>query len=288
MAFSAAGGAVPSSAIEPIQRTGAARVKFSLAAYSFRGLLTGTKPKMTLHDFVDDCAKMPLEAAELTSYYFPKEVTGAYLAALKQHCFRQGLDVSGTAVGNDFCHGPGEARDRQIASVRRWVEHAAALGAPVIRIFSGSRRPTQSEAEAHRLAVAGIEQCCEYAGKHGVTLALENHGGLTSTVEGMLKLIHDVKSSALGVNMDTGNFHSTDVYADLERIAPYSVNVQVKVAVRSAGGRKQPADYARIAKILKRAGYRGYVALEFEESGDPRIECRKHIEQLRSAFSKVL
>ena len=276
--------ATPAGAIEPITRPGPHRFKFSLAAYSYRNLLSGKKPKLTMHDFADDCAKLQLEGTELTSYYFPKKPTREYLVGLKGHCFRLGLDVSGTAVGNNFTGSPGAARDGQIASVKRWIDHAAILGAPVIRIFSGSVRAGQKPAEAHRLAVAAIEECCEYAGKQGVLLALENHGGLTTTVKGMLALVRDVKSPWFGVNMDTGNLHSADIYGDLARIAPYSLNVQVKVVVKPAGGIRQPTDFKRLAKILTDAGYRGYIVLEYEERGDPRVECRKYIGQMREAF----
>lgn len=271
-------------AIEPIRRTGTPKFKFSLAAYSYRNLLTGKTPQLTLADFIDDCAKMGLEGTELTSYYFPAEPTPQYLRQVKQQAFRLGLDISGTAVGNDFCHPPGEQRDKQIRAVKQWIDRAELLGAPVIRIFSGQARSGQTEAEAHRLAVEAIEQCCAYAGEHGVYLALENHGGLTTTLDGMLRLIGDVKSEWFGVNLDTGNFHSADPYADLARIAPYAVNVQVKVAMNPAGGKKEPADFRRLAKLLNDSGYRGYVVLEYEEKEDPRQACPRHIDELRAAF----
>lgn len=283
---SAAAGAFTRSAtaIEPLRRTGKPMFKFSLAAYSYRELLTGKPPKLTLADFIDDCAQMGLEGTELTSYYFPPEPTPQYLRQLKHQTFRLGLDISGTAVGNDFCHPPGEEREKQIRLVKQWVDRAELLGAPVIRIFSGQARGAQSEAEAHRLAVEAIEQCCAYAGEHGVFLALENHGGLTTTIEGLLRLIGDVKSEWFGVNLDTGNFHSADPYADLARIAPYAVNVQVKVSMNPGGGKKEPADFRRLAKILTDSGYRGYVVLEYEEKDDPRQACPRHIEALREAF----
>jgi sugar phosphate isomerase/epimerase len=212
-------------------------------------------------------------------------VTDEYLVNLRRHCFRLGLDVSGTAVGNDFCHPPGETRDREIKSVKQWIDHAAVLGAPVIRIFSGNVKRNQTPEEAHRLAVEGMEECCEYAGKRGVLLALENHGGLTATPAGLLKLVKDTQSPWFGVNFDSGNFHGEDVYAELAQIAPYAVNVQIKVVISPRGQKKQPSDFARLAKILRESGYRGYVVLEYEEPGDPRAECPKYMDQIRQAFS---
>jgi sugar phosphate isomerase/epimerase len=178
-AIAAAG--LPAAAIEPIPRNGKAKFKFSLAAYSYRDLFKGETPQATLFDFVSDCAKYGLEGTELTSYYFPKAVTHDYLRQLKQHCFRLGLDVSGTAVGNDFGHPPGEARQKEIANTKKWIEFAAILGAPVIRIFAGHDKKDVPPAQSHSLMVSGIEECCEHAGRHGVHLALENHGGPTAT-----------------------------------------------------------------------------------------------------------
>jgi len=269
--------------IEPIVRTGKPHFKFSLAAYSYRDLLSGDMPALTLFDFIADCARFGLDGTELTSYYFPTLTDDAFVRSLKQACFRLGLDVSGTAVGNDFCHPEGPDRQRELAHVETWIRLADILGAPVIRIFSGSAKG--EAAEAHSLAVAGIQESCRIAEQAGIYLALENHGGLTETAEGMLALVQEVDSPAFGVNLDTGNFHSADLYGDLERLAPYAVNVQIKVMVSSQGGPKEPADFDRLARILTQSGYRGYIVLEYEEEPDPREACPRYLDQLRAAFS---
>ncbi len=279
--------AAPTAAIEQIQRNGKPKFKFSLAAYSYRDLLTGSPPDLTLVDFVEDCAAMGLEGTELTSYYFPEDVDHEYLRQIKHQCFQLGLDVSGTAVGNDFGFLPGEEREAEIANLMRWIENAEVLGAPVIRVFAGKQKKGVSDERTHALMVEGLEQACEHAGRHGVFLALENHGGPTATPDGLLRFVRDIRSPWFGVNLDTGNFFTEDPYGDLEKVAPYALNVQVKVMTARTEERidKQPTDYARLAKILRDAGYRGYVALEFEEEGDPREECPRHMVQIREAFA---
>jgi sugar phosphate isomerase/epimerase len=272
-------------AIEPITRTAGSHFKFSLAAYSYRDLLQGKAKKLSIEDFIDDCAKFNLDGTELTSYYLPQNGPPEAFRALKASAFRRGLDVSGTAVGNDFCHPPGETRDKQIASVKRWIEYADMMDAPVIRIFSGSAKAGQKIEDANQLAIDTIEECCEHAGRYGVFLALENHGGLTDDADNMLKIVRGVKSAWFGVNVDTGNFHTADVYGDLEKIAPYALNVQVKVKIQPAGKPAENADFERLAEIMRSAGYRGYIVLEFEEKGDPRTECAKYLELLRAAFA---
>jgi sugar phosphate isomerase/epimerase len=271
------------SAIEPISRNGKSKFKFSLAAYSYRDLLLpkqGKEPQLTLKDFVDDCAKFGLEGTELTSYYFPKETTSDYLHGLRRQCFRLGLDVSGTAIGNEFGHPPGEKRNAEIAKTKQWIDYAEILGAPVIRIFAGHQQKGQTEEEAHRLMVSAIEECCDYAGKHGVHLALENHGGPTATADGLLKFVRDVDSPWFGVNLDGGNFRGDDAYAELARIAPYAINAQIKAKVGGAS-----ANFKRLANIMSNANYRGYIVLEYEEPGNVREECARYLNEIRDAFA---
>ena len=275
----------PANAIEPIPRSGPPRLKLSIAAYSYRKLLTAKEKPMTLDDFVERAAELGLDAVEPTSYYF-KDTSPAYLRHLRAKAFRLGLDISGTAVGNDFGHPPGPKREGQIAHVKKWIEHAEILGAPVIRIFAGHPKKGQAPDEAHKLMVAGIEECCAHAGEHGVYLALENHGGPTVTAEAMLTIVKDVQSPWFGVNLDTGNFRSDDPYADMAAVAPYALNVQVKVELR-VGGKAGPSDYKRIVKILRDAGYRGYLALEYEAREDPLTAIPRHIAALREAIQSA-
>ena len=275
-------------AAEPPKRNGQTHMKLSLAAYSFNRLLSrqgrGQKGDMTLDDFVDFCAKLNLDGTELTSYYFPENVTSEYLLHLKEKTFRLGLDVSGTAIGNDFCLAPGEKRDAQIALCKTWIDHAAVMGAPVIRIFAGRIPKGETEEVALDRCVAGIDECLDYATTKGVFLALENHGGITATPEQLLAIVKRVKPSPwFGVNYDSGNFRTDDPYRDLEKIAPYAINAQIKVAV-TRDGKKEPADLHRMVEILKSARYRGYVVLEYEEA-KPWDEIPEYIDLLRKYIS---
>jgi sugar phosphate isomerase/epimerase len=283
--FSGAAGLVAGAVVSPIvaSRHVGRRTKFSLAAYGYRDLLNVKQPKMSLFEFVDECVAFGLEGTELTSYYFPEDVSDEFLRKLKLHCFRQGIDISGTAIGNDFGFPEGPDRDKQVALTRRWIERAEILGAPVIRIFAGHQKAGVDATESDRLMIAGMEEACAYAGEHGVMLALENHGGPTATADGLLKFVEAVKSPWFGVNLDTGNFHSDDVCGDLARVAPYAVNVQVKVSITEKGV-KQPVDFKRLAKILREAGYKGYVVLVYEEAEEPRAACKRYLEELRAAF----
>jgi sugar phosphate isomerase/epimerase len=267
------------SAIEPVQRKGT-HMKLSLAAYSFRQYLSGAKKSMTLEDFVDLCAQYDLDGTEPTSYYFPEPVTTEYLRRLRRRAFLQGLGISGTAVGNTFTQPPGPARDKEIAHVKKWVDYAVDLGAPVIRIFAGNLQKGTTEEQARQWAIEAINECCRYAGEHGIILALENHGGIVTTAEQLLLIVKAVQSDWFGVNLDTGNFRSSDPYHELEMAAPYAVTVQVKTEI-SPNGNRTEANLARVIAILKSAGYRGFVALEYEAREDPKTAVPRHLKKLR-------
>lgn len=270
-------------AIEPLRRPAPPRLRLSLAAYSYRQFLDlkrRPKPSMGLEDFIDAAAALPLDAVELTGYYFP-ETGSRYLARLKGRCTRLGLDVSGTAVGNNFCTTSAERLKGQIADVKRWVEHTSRLGGKTLRIFAGTVEKGDTEERARARCVAAIEEVCAHAADFGVYVALENHGGITADPGQMLALVRAVKSDWFGVNLDTGNFHTADPYADLTRLAPYAVNVQLKTEIQRAGKRKETADLERLVRILREANYRGYVALEHEADEDPKAAVPRHVRELR-------
>ncbi len=173
--------------------------------------------------------------------------------------------------------------------MKKWIDYAEVLGAPVIRVFSGREQGNQSFDDAYRLAVEGFEECCEHSAKHGVFLALENHGGISTKIEDLVRLVRDVKSPWFGINLDSGNLQAAtsakEAYAGMEQMAPYALNAQIKVKIALANRQKVDTDFATIARILKDSGYRGYIVLEFEEPEDPRTACPRYLDQLRAAFA---
>src|SRR6267143_6377800 len=103
-------------AVEPFKRRGGPRLQLSLAAYSFRDTFNHKDPakRITMFDFVDYCAEQGCQGAEVTSYYFPTPITTEFLLKLKRHAFLRGIEISGSAVGNNFALPQSEKRDEQI------------------------------------------------------------------------------------------------------------------------------------------------------------------------------
>ena len=286
--------AAPAHAIEPFPRVGKARLQLSLAAYSFRDSFTeGLRPAakapaagkaMDMFKFLDYCAEHGCEGAELTSYYFPKDVTTDYLVAVRRHAFLRGIAISGTAIGNTFSHPKGEKRDREIALTKQWIDRAAVLGTSHIRVFAGQTKELSRE-EADKLVITALEECCDYAGQRGIFLGIENHDSIGSA-DALIAIIKQVKSRWLGVNLDSGNFRTEDPYADFAKCAPYAVNVQVKSELKRKDAKEsEVADLPRKAKILRDAGYQGWVALEYEAKEDAWTAVPPLLKRLKELFA---
>lgn len=254
--------------------------KVSCAAYSYRKYLKTSE--MNLDDFIDKCAEMEIDAVELTSYYFPEKISIQYLNHLKRKAFLNGLDISGTAIGNNFCVPPGEARDRDIAHVKQWIDYATDFSAPCIRIFGGSVPKGVSEEQTIEWCADCIKICLEYTEKRGIFLALENHGGITARAATLNKICDKVGDHPwFGINLDTGNFR-TDPYGDMALVAHRAVTVQVKDYVFAPDGEtKLEANFKKILDILRNVNYRGYLALEYEGTEDPLTGVPKWMERLK-------
>ena len=276
--------AQPVLAIDPFDRPKPGKLRLSLAAYSLRKYLAPAKDeakKMDLFEFVNFCYQQGIPGTELTSYYFPGQVTLDYLLKLKQHCHLRGMTISGGAIRNDFCQVDQKKVEADLAHTKSWVDHYAVLGAPAIRIFAGTQPKDEETSVTLKRCAQHCETAAKYAASKGVLLALENHGGVTAKAEGLLEIVRQVNAPGFGVNFDSGNFRSTDdPYAELAQIAPYAVNAQVKVDIYP-GGQHQPTDLARVLNILRDAGYSGWVALEYEAKEEPLEAIPRYLDQLR-------
>ncbi|TWT65178.1 sugar phosphate isomerase/epimerase family protein [Allorhodopirellula solitaria] len=276
----------------PIQRSGPPRLSIALAAYSLRSYFGYSRGKpqrvveggteIDMFDFLDYCVAEGFDGAELTSYFFPPQCDDAYLLSLRHAAFTKGLAISGTAIGNNFTVGKGPRLDDEIAQAKQWIDRAAVLGAPHVRFFAGTARDLNQGTSRLDEAIAALSECAAHAATKGVFLGVENHGNLTAA--NMLEIMRRVDSPWIGINLDTGNFHSDDPYADLTACAPYAVNVQAKVSMKTPAGKTYPADFTRIGKILKDSGYQGFVNLEYEDAA-PYENIPKAHQELRSALA---
>ena len=297
----AAGGSVAAHALfrgtsvigrDPIKRTGPSRFQVGLAAYSLRQYFSYRKgedqkprtdgPALDMPGFMDFCIQGGFDAAELTSYFFKSNASDAYYLDLKHYAYRQGITISGTAIGNNFTVGKGPRLDTEVSDAMAWIDRAALLGAPHIRFFAGTGKQLSQNPTRLIEATDALNRCADHAATKGIFLGVENHGNLTA--EQMMAIMDRTDNPWVGINLDTGNFLSDDPYRDLEICAPYAVNVQVKVKMKSPEGEHYDADFDRIATILKKANYSGFVILEYEEN-DPYQGIPRSAKALRAALA---
>ena len=154
---------------------------------------------------------------------------------------------------------------------------------PLIAHFRQGR--TRRERRKAQLGVIDcLGRCAKHAEKHGVLLGLENHWGLGRTPEGVLRIVDAINSPWLQVTLDTGNFLE-DPYDKLARLAPKTILMQAKTYFGGGTWYTLDLDYPRIAKLMRDAGYKGWVSLEFEGKEDPLTAVPKSLDVLRKAFN---
>lgn len=273
--MSAANAASPSpSSQESLRNADGPVFHLGLAAYSFKPhfeFYKGKKAKklpldgkkIDMFGFIDYCAQQNC-GAELTSYFFPPDADEAYFRKIKRHAFVNGVPIVGTAIGNNFTLEKGEKLDKQIADAKLWIDRAVQMGAPHIRFFAGKRKEVEQAPDRMKNAIEAVQECVDYAAKAGVFIGVENHGNLTA--DHVIQIISSIESDWLGVNLDSGNFVTGDVYDEMARCAPYAINVQIKVKMKTeTKGVKIDCDIPRVANIIKESNYRGFIVMEYEE-----------------------
>jgi sugar phosphate isomerase/epimerase len=304
----AAGGLLPTataSAQTPIRRGGGSKLKISLNAYSFakslndhlRGRAAGT----TLFELLDFCVKYDFDAIDPTGYYFPgygsirlgtKGVpTDAYVFEFKRRAFELGIAISGTGVANDLATADRAKRAADVKHIKDWVEVAAKLGAPVLRVFAGPVPKGYEEKwdEVAAWMVADLKQCVHHAEKFGVIIGIQNHGDMLKSADQVIKIIKMVDSPWFGAINDTGYFLTPDPYQDMARVVPYTVNWQVK---QRLGGKEGtvPMDLKKLVGLMKAGGYRGYVPIEsLAQPGkvyDPFTMVPQFLKEVRQAIAE--
>lgn len=282
-----------------------AALKISLNAYSFNKLLNdATKkrgPGITLVQCLEFAARNQFEGFDATGYYFPGYPTRpetAYIDNLKTRAAELGVGISGTGVRNNFTTADKAVRDDGVRHIKEFVEVAARLGAPVVRVFADTQMRAQTwetvsggatRAQVQAWIAAALKECADHAGKFGVKIGVQNHGDFLKTAQDLLTLVEAVDSKWCGPIVDTGYFKTPDPYVDIAAVAPHALNWQVK---QSPFGEDSeiPTDLAKLLKIVRESGYSGYLPIEtLSPAGkpyDPYTVIPAFAKQVRDAIAR--
>ena len=256
--------------------------------------------KLKIEECIELAAEAGFDAVEILEIQMHRR-DNAYLQTLKRQAFLAGLDLCGMSTHQDFVSPSAEQRAANVKRTIASIELAYRLGIPTIRVNTGRWGTTKSfdalmkqrgiepplegytDEDAYPWVIESFEKCLKVAERCGVVLGLENHWGLGRTPEGVLRIVHAVDSPWLRVTMDTGNFLE-DPYDKLEKLAPKTAFVQAKTYYGGGTWYTLDLDYERIARILRKHRYRGYISLEFEGREDARTAIPKSLAMLRKAF----
>ena len=261
-------------------------LKTSLNAFSFNALLTDGS--MTISDMLDFCAATGFEGVDITGYYFkdyPQVPPDEYLFEIKRKAFRLGLEISGTGVRNDFTIADKTKREQEVALVKNWIEVAAKIGAPVIRIFAGNQKNEgYTKDQITEWMLEDIRTCVEYGKVHGVIIGLQNHNDFIQTADQVIKMIEAINSEWLGLILDTGSYRVLDPYEEITKSIKYTVNWQIKEKI-FINGEEKDTDLDKLISIIKSSGYKGYLPIETLGEGDPKTKVTALLAKLKKAMA---
>lgn len=298
--------ASPLQALEPIKRSGGPLLKPTLNAYSFLELLNenlkDASKGIDLFGVCDFCARQNIEAVDLTGYFFPgypKPPPDAYISRMKRYVHDRGIAISGTGVRNDFAVADKAVRAEGVRLTKEWIDVAARLGAPVIRVFAGPQAPVKDwqtasgnakREDVEKWMADDLRACAEHGETFGVIVAVQNHGDFLSTGQEHLSLLARVNHPWCGPLVDTGKYFTDDPYADIALMVPHAVNWQIKETLGSS--LKSPrTDFKRLAKIIHDGGYRGFLPIETLAMGrkdySPFAEVENVLAAMRAAIAEL-
>jgi sugar phosphate isomerase/epimerase len=284
---------------QPAATASKRRTRFAVSTYSFWQFKN--EDLRSIETCIDLAASWGFDGVELLEMQM-EQTDNAALQRIKQRAFINGLDLCGFSTHQGWVNPDPAVRKENTDKTIRSIELAYQLGIPTMRINTGrwGTSGTFDELMANRgiepvlaghtdeegfaWVIQGITECLATAEKCGVTLGLENHWGLGRTPEGVMRIVNAIKSPWLKTTLDTGNFLE-DPYDRLETMADDAILVQAKTYYGGGQWYTLELDYPRIATILRKHNYHGYVSLEFEGKEDPRTAIPKSLQMLREAFT---
>ena len=266
-------------------------MKISVTSYSYGQYIN--EDKLGLMGIIDNAAEMGFAGIEFSEGGWSNNLDPAVAEKIKERCAERGLEVVSYCVGANFLAAD---LDAEIERVKKQVDFAAAMGTKNMRHdvgygFSGRKYSIGYDDALPYLAKGALE-VTKYAEQKGVGTMTENHGYFSQDAARVEKLINTVAHPNFGALVDIGNFMCADEdpVKSVGIMAPYAKHVHAKDFHWKSGMEQNPGEgwfqtramnYIRGAiigqgeakvyqsiKILKKAGYDGYITVEFEGMED--------------------
>ncbi len=233
-------------------------------------------------EFIEKVVEIGSIGADMTVYWF-KSTEPAYLANLRNVASKKGVPFSGAACGSSMVQAEAAKRRQVLAEIKKWVDVTDQLGAPHLRIFGGELPPGASVSQGIDWVVETMKPACEYSGKKGITLGIENHQGITQHADVCLEIMHRVNSRYAGINLDITNFVATpteDAYAQIKACIPYATHSHIRDHFSDGS----PVDLDRVWRIFAEGGYKGFMSAEYE--GDTMTGVSQLMDKIKTLCRK--
>lgn len=232
--------------------------EWSLHRTIFSGKMTNLDfPRVAKQDF-------GIDAIEYVNQFFKDKANDkSYLKDLKDRCKSEGVkSVLIMCDGEGATGDPDQAaRMKAVENHYKWVDAARFLGCHSIRVNAYSKGTPEEQA---RLCADGLAKLGEYASKQNINVIVENHGGLSSRGDWLTGVMQKVNMKNVGTLPDFGNFYEYDRYKGVEEMMLFAKGVSAKTHDFGPYGDELFVDYTRLLGIVKAAGYRGRIGIEFE------------------------
>lgn len=258
--------------------------KISLAEWSLHRTIFGGE--MTNLDFPKVAReKYGIDAVEYVNQFWKDKAKDAkYLAELKQICKDQGVKSVLIMCDGEGATGDPDAakRTQAVENHYKWVDAAKYLGCHSIRVNAQSRGSREEQA---KLCADGLARLGEYGAKVGIGVIVENHGGISSHGDWLAGVMRQINMPNVGTLPDFGNFYEYDRYQGVQDLMPFAKGVSAKSNDFGPDGNELNMDYYRLLDIVKQAGYRGRIGIEYEGS---RLSEHHGILKTKSILEEVL
>lgn len=287
--------AAPSPEEDPVAPSN--RIRLGVSTYSYWHF---SEEKYPIEKVIDHAAEVGFDGVEILHRQMEGESTD-YMNGLKRRAWEAGLDLIMLSIHQDFVDPSAPKRGEAVDHTKHCIDLAHQMGIPAIRLNTGrwgtirsfddlmaanGQEPAlegHTDEDAIGWCVDSIRECLPHASQAGVVMALENHWGLSTNVDVLLRIHREVGDPWLGINMDTGNYVG-DPYPQMEKLAPHATIIQAKTYPGGGVWYTLDLDYQRIAGIVQTAGFQGYVSLEMEGEAPAEAAVAESYRVLRDAF----
>lgn len=237
--------------------------EISLAQWSLNRMLF--KGDLTNLDFPAFTAKeFDIYAVEYVNAFFKDKAKDMdYLKDLKNRAADNGVTNVLIMVDGEGNLGDSDEAKRQqaVENHHKWIDAANFLGCGAIRVNAAGQGTKE---EVKDQVVKSLSSLADYGKSGNINVIVENHGGISSHGDWLASVLAAVNKDNCGSLPDFGNFYEYDRYQGVEELMPFAKGVSAKANVFDERGNEVNIDYDRMMKIVKDAGYTGYVGIEYE------------------------